>query len=32
VWCWEAGRGCLWAKADAAAWQGEMQALLRAME
>jgi hypothetical protein len=32
VWCWEVGRGCLWAMADEAASQAAMQALLREME
>jgi hypothetical protein len=30
VWCWEAGRGCLWAMTDGEAWPREMQGLLRA--
>ena len=28
-WCWEVGRGCLWAMANEAASQAAMQALLR---
>ncbi|MDQ1388405.1 MAG: hypothetical protein QOG55_213 [Acidobacteriaceae bacterium] len=31
VWCWEAGRGCLWAAQDAGAFQDAMQALRHAM-
>jgi hypothetical protein len=32
VWCWEVGRGCLWAMVNGVASQGAKQRLLRATE